>query len=70
MKKKKYLFSDKQYCNIHQINVLLSLTMKEKPEKCQFRPFFMTKNAHFLHRSISNKEFIVATTCTTELVSG
>ena len=53
MKKiKKYLLSDKQYSNIHQVNVLLSLTMKEKPdkcqlsltmkdkpEKCQFRPF-------------------------------
>ena len=39
MKKKKYLLSDKQCSNIHQVNVLLSLTMKEKPEKCQFCPF-------------------------------
>ena len=52
LRKKKYLLSDKQYSNIHHVNVLLSptmkeklekcqlsLTMKEKPEKCQFRPF-------------------------------
>ena len=59
----------------------LSLTMKEKPEKCQFRPLLRQKDAHFSHGSInktvgiplisgqlssavSNKEFVVATTCT------
>ena len=50
---------------------------EKKPEKCQFRPFLWQKDAQFSHGSInktvgivSNKEFVVVTTCTPELVSG